>query len=110
MKMDVDLKQKWVGALLSGKYPQGSGYLHYKGKYCCLGVLAEICGTVISTRAATLDDIRRDDLLGPWTSTDCVPYDMYKPETMDTNQKKLAAMNDRGLSFKEIAAYIQENL
>lgn len=36
----------WVDALRSGKYKQGSGYLRQGDKYCCLGVVCELCPLV----------------------------------------------------------------
>lgn len=36
--------QKWLEALRSGKYLQGTGYLCHQEKYCCLGVLADVAG------------------------------------------------------------------
>jgi hypothetical protein len=46
IKMDMEVKQKWVTALRSGEYVQGDGYLHNKKKdtYCCLGVLCAAMG------------------------------------------------------------------
>jgi hypothetical protein len=48
IKMTDELAAKWVAALRSGNFEQGKGLLCYlQGqylKYCCLGVLAEICG------------------------------------------------------------------
>ena len=40
--MNVDIKDMWVKALRSGEYEQGVGALCENGKYCCLGVLADI--------------------------------------------------------------------
>src|SRR6266481_2939114 len=97
MKMDQDLKQKWIEALLSGKYTQGGGYLRRDGRYCCLGVLAEVCGVndrEWAPTAGTLDDIGKKDLLGPWTGPHGTPYNRERPDAMDTVQKRLAAMND----------------
>lgn len=40
--MKVELKQQWIDALRSGKYPQARFSLkNYEG-YCCLGVLCDI--------------------------------------------------------------------
>lgn len=36
------LQKKWLEALRSGKYEQGSSYLYNRGNYCCLGVLYEV--------------------------------------------------------------------
>lgn len=45
--MKRKLRDKWVAALRSGKYPQGHGRLSRKtadgtSKFCCLGVLCEV--------------------------------------------------------------------
>lgn len=46
--MKKELKEEWVKALRSGKYKQGREMLrkNVNGEdyYCCLGVLADICG------------------------------------------------------------------
>ena len=41
-KMNPEIKQKWVDALLSGKYEQGSEKLRGANGYCCLGVLCDL--------------------------------------------------------------------
>lgn len=40
--MPVDLKVKWIDALLSGEFAQGTGRLRRGDSFCCLGVLCEI--------------------------------------------------------------------
>lgn len=40
--MDAKLKEKWVTALRSGKYEQGTGIMKSGNNFCCLGVLCEI--------------------------------------------------------------------
>lgn len=48
--MKAELKAKWVEALRSGKYQQGTNYLkrtdtpNNEPVYCCLGVLCDISG------------------------------------------------------------------
>jgi uncharacterized protein YeaC (DUF1315 family) len=41
-KMNPEIKQKWVDALRSGKYDQGSEKLRSYQGYCCLGVLCDL--------------------------------------------------------------------
>ncbi len=41
-KMNPEIKQKWVDALRSGKYEQGSEKLRSHQGYCCLGVLCDL--------------------------------------------------------------------
>jgi hypothetical protein len=40
--MKPSIKAKWVKALLSGKFKQGTGAMEKNGKYCCLGVLRKV--------------------------------------------------------------------
>ena len=40
--MDQDVKQRWIGALLSGRYRQGKGKLRRGDEFCCLGVLLDV--------------------------------------------------------------------
>ena len=41
-KMNTEIKQKWVNALRSGEYEQGSEKLYSGRGYCCLGVLCDL--------------------------------------------------------------------
>ena len=40
--MNTEVKQKWIDALRSGKYEQGSEKLRSAQGYCCLGVLCDL--------------------------------------------------------------------
>ena len=40
--MNTQIKQKWIDALRSGKYEQGSEKLRTVTGYCCLGVLCDL--------------------------------------------------------------------
>ena len=40
--MNTEVKQKWIDALRSGKYDQGSEKLRSVNGYCCLGVLCDL--------------------------------------------------------------------
>jgi hypothetical protein len=54
-KLDPDFKAKWVAALRSGDYQQGTGNLDYMGKFCCLGVACRL--TDIPTRRSSDDPL-----------------------------------------------------
>lgn len=41
-KMNPEVKQKWIDALRSGNYEQGSEKLRTVTGYCCLGVLCDL--------------------------------------------------------------------
>lgn len=133
MAMSKKLKTKWVKALRSGKYKQGNGAL-VEGlrdpsmdyatdlKHCCLGVLACEAGIpvnrllghgVLSTKAAQ----RSSEAaavgtfgLGTWSGYDAEAYNSDLPETHTTLQRKLAAMNDNGTSFADIAKWIVKHV
>jgi hypothetical protein len=90
-KLNKAIKSKWVKALRSGKYEQGTHWLEKEkdegGKtYCCLGVACEIG---ITRRAESGDEYAHETFLPRRT------------------QAKLAKFNDAGWSFKWIASYIE---
>lgn len=110
--MDKKIKAKWVKALRSGDYKQGASALksilakgepdffnHNKAAkedttvFCCLGVLCDIAGGALHNGAEYPSD-RFSKKVG-------LPYKM---------QKKLAEMNDGGVSFKKIATYIEKEM
>lgn len=119
-KLDPQIKQKWLEALRGGAYDQGTGQLCEKGyrsetySWCCLGVLAHVLGVDSKDLVDkdTLTAINRDDLLGPWNESGKphAPFFADNPESLTTIQRKLAAMNDTGESFPEIANWIEANL
>lgn len=53
--MNPEIKEKWITALRSGKYKQGTYYLRshdgHEYRYCCLGVLTDLyhCETGLGT-------------------------------------------------------------
>lgn len=104
-KMDPEWKAKWLEALRSGRYEQGQGYLkNKKNKFCCLGVL---CDLVDPTKWAYTYSAMSYEESRTW-----LPYsikDMTRLVQMLV-EDQLASMNDQGISFKEIANYIEENL
>lgn len=40
--MNLEVKSKWVQALRSGEYKQGTHVLKHDNAYCCLGVLCDL--------------------------------------------------------------------
>lgn len=87
-------KNKWVKALHSGKYRQGTGALCRQGKpreYCCLGV------------ARSLFKLGSD---GEYLSESA----LAEIGLTEEQQWKLADMNDAGHSFAAIGEYIEERL
>jgi hypothetical protein len=89
--MNKDLKAKWVEALRSGDYKQGTQLLKNQGEdectYCCLGVLCVIAG--------------KDTDAGSYRWLNKVTKGYYPFVLMN---------DDDGKSFAEIADYIEANL
>lgn len=102
--MNPEIKAKWVEALRSGKYKQTRNALRKSdNRFCCLGVLCDIAdptgwqpapGSYRHRHLQGMPDaeiLRRADL--PRICAD-----------------ELAAMNDGGKPFSEIASHIEANL
>lgn len=97
MKFTKELKDKWIAALRSGEFEQNRGSLYWKGKYCCLGVLAKVSGLNEMT----------------WESEGCIPstYVLLDEAIGGHWVSQLAGMNDNlGASFSEIADYVDINV
>lgn len=105
--MRAELKKEWLEALRSGKYKQGESRLRTKeGGYCCLGVLCDVAGLKWEYSedwdgwVAREGDARNPYLLGGFDLESELP-----PEP-----RQLWSMNDSGVSFDEIADWIEENV
>ena len=106
--MNPKVKSRWLAALRSGEYKQVIGALRNGNGFCCLGVLT---------------DLRQRELGETWRTnpdeselTSSEGYVCYlSPAIKEWSEIKsvgltLSSMNDRGDTFDEIAAYIEENL
>lgn len=117
--------EQWTAALRSGKYSQGQNTLCDGTNYCCLGVLAEEAGFpkqevsdgVINyifdaTRIedAVIPSIYRNKILEDLDLTINVPsMDLYgEPYPQEVLHNRLMSMNDNGVTFEQIAAYIEQ--
>jgi hypothetical protein len=101
-KLPIDIKQKWIAALRSGEYMQGIGKLYESGRYCCLGVLAAICGN--SNKVLGKHLVLKDGMSG-------VPDLLIGPSSSNPIVDLLTTMNGiTGKSFDQIAGWIEENL
>lgn len=88
--MDKKLKTKWVKALRSGKVQQYTpaimGYEDGSGAYCCLGVLGRIVMNQVT----------------------CHLRPNFEKAGLTSKQiDRLIEMNDKGRTFKQIAAYVE---
>jgi hypothetical protein len=88
--------RKWIKALRSGKYKQGTNYLCKDGEYCCLGVLDEIFPEMELNGGS-------DTTLKNYSKIGLRAADGFIPDS----QESLADLNDIGYTFDEIADIIQ---
>lgn len=117
LKMDPEVKARWVEALRSGKYTQVKGALRTpEGCNCCLGVLAELEGITYRPYDKTKDvAVESGDKENLWfdfgqdgTIAGNVPYGFCG---LGMDRFDLIRMNDdEGKTFPEIADYIEKNL
>lgn len=103
-RLPPDIKDKWTGALRSGHFTQGKQRLLDNGRYCCLGVLAELDSTVVRT-----DDVFRFPTpSGPEVDTTLPPagYCQARLGVQRATMNTLARLNDTGVDFDTIADII----
>lgn len=97
-------KKEWIPALRSGKYKQGRGNLHKSDEtYCCLGVACDLLKDKLNLTIELTEDYR-------YFYDEC--FAMLPPKVqryLDLGQLHgtLANLNDRGMSFIEIADYLE---
>lgn len=121
--MNKSLMKRWVKALRSGVYTQGTEYLSgVEGPehgetvtHCCLGVLCEISDLPIAVNQdSLLTDIQVEKL--GLKSDNGQLNKPYKTKQVSVKSSKgvkygndLATLNDAGLTFKQIALIIERN-
>jgi len=109
-KLHPSTKKKWVEALRSGKYAQGTHALYrdnrtkYCGseQYCCLGVLGVVQGV-------TKNNLKGHDLLGKDFGK-LRSVLLQDTDKVDSLEACLAEYNDEGATFKQLARWVEENL
>lgn len=104
-KLDPEFKAKWIAALRSGEYKQGTGWMYKDGKYCCLGVASELCGVPAKGKVIILDEGYTEDEIRK------IPQPLRGKSGTNDVVKSLTNLNDvQQKSFSEIADYIEKNL
>jgi hypothetical protein len=101
-------REQWIAALRSGEYKQCTGKLYRPGEeggYCCLGVLGVLAGARRVDNEGCLSGLEFD------VDDTSEIYGAYLPQTIADSvgiysQQTLSDMNDKGMSFEEIADYI----
>lgn len=127
--MNSHIKQKWVDALRSGKYHQGQSKLYSGDGFCCLGVLCDIYANQVGDitwvkkdPSKTVDDDKWDywyfddqsevlpECVSKWAELDendpVVTKDIVGQDYLTT----LASLNDKGVTFEDLAEVIEEQL
>jgi hypothetical protein len=110
--MLTEVQKQWVAALRSGKYEQGNVQLRSEeDRYCCLGVACELAveaGVIEPARGSVSGSF----LYGNHSSL--LPEAVLKWMDLRTvsggfygRGQSLAAMNDNGATFEEIADLIE---
>lgn len=118
--MKQEIKERWVEALRSGKYEQGTGALTTgSGRYCCLGVL---CDLAVADGAIEPPIVVEAGMLAYGTrgETEHLPrlvqlwagLEQHSPEVLvdpdEGSWQELVELNDNtGLNFHEIADLIE---
>jgi len=116
--VNKEVKRKWLKALRSGKYEQGTNSLRInkddKATYCCLGVLCDLYSKEKGNRWSKLHDryptfMREMSVLPKkvmkWAGIEYTDGGfLYKNGKHDS----LMGLNDNGKSFKQIAKVIEK--
>lgn len=103
--MNAEIKAKWLDALRSGKYKQGTHTLQKNNCFCCLGVLCDIVEPEGWDEGVTDGMVLHDGVQDFPTDRFLEKVGLFADEA-----GTLAEMNDHGQSFAEIADYIEANL
>ena len=117
--MELGVKQEaWIAALRSGKYKQATGTLFTGEGYCCLGVMCVLEGKEF-VKSVKEECQNPDGYYIKGTSFNGVPPDEIAIEMYglrsnlgspaDINGSTLAALNDNGSTFEEIADLLEKN-
>ena len=117
--MKPDIKKRWVEALLSGDYTQGTLHLNSGGRFCVMGVLCDLYCKETGKEWEPFGSggeyyrlfgkdgqlpYQVDEWCGEDVSWHPVPYPGWSGRSF------LSTMNDRGMTFHKLAAIIQEQL
>lgn len=124
--MNQEVKEKWLAALRSGDYVQGTGTMRRipddgPDRFCCLGVLCEVAITegVAVRREQVVGRYAYDGRVGflpdsvrDWAGLDedsvripsAAVSDIFPLSATDVN---ISGVNDRGVPFEDIANLLE---
>ena len=109
-------QEKWLAALESGKFKQTKdGYLRtIEGRYCCLGVACELFGPKATGLSGNAVRFGKESTSNAPKKTQyalalrgCLGQ--ITDGTYLSTESRLADANDRGVSFKRIAAFCRKH-
>jgi hypothetical protein len=101
------LQRKWIRALKSGKFKKGTLCLHCEedNSYCCLGVANE-CLNLKETSSGFLSNTYKR--IGLFNSSGVISNN-YKFPRGTKLYGSLVEMNDKNISHKKIAEFLENN-
>lgn len=119
--MTNEQKQEWIAALRSGGYEQTTECLKDSTGYCCLGVLCDISGLgewegnlYIGADVDLPQSVQREYDLYPdgwhFPKTTVEKYTSIDLGSEPRDGYSLAALNDAGMTFGEIANMLEGSL
>jgi len=125
--MNPEVKQKWIGALRSGKYEQGSEKLRSVSGYCCLGVLCDLYAQEHNTewefRGNEETNLQPQDYwyfdkeseflpesVMNWAKLFRNPMLRIEDDDMFEVNEEVSTLNDEGYSFSTIADLIEAQM
>ncbi len=116
--MKPKIKKRWLAAIRSGEYEQGTSHLKMGNKFCCLGILCDLYLKEKGQKWTTEDDSEEGVACG--TQTSYLPLEVMdwaglKRESPHAGGHALSTHNDgresgeiKGKSFEEIADIIEK--
>jgi hypothetical protein len=94
------LRSRWLVALESGEYEQGTDFLRNENTFCCLGVLCNIYNKENWKKGIYVFNGFEHDTLPPITI-------LQEAGLTASDAKSLASLNDSGKDFEFIARHIR---
>jgi len=116
--MKPELKHKWIKALRSGEYKKSTNVLKrffktVEPRHCCMGVLCELMKDDYAPAGVLIKQAEGvGDFYGCNKSIAAV-LDMQTLQEAGVSadhQRTLTSMNDKGVSWDRISAYIEKRL
>lgn len=111
--MNPEIKAKWVAALRSGEYKQGTNRLKMADRFCCLGVLCDLHSKETGQQWVDMPGAQgawyyRQCGLPAFTVVEWAGLDSCDPAP--EGYDPLSVLNDQGRTFAEIADLIEKHL